>query len=405
MSAPPLTLEAAQARLLALVEPLPIERADVAGALGRYLAEPLVARRTSPARDLSAMDGYAVGLDDLTGPWRVVGESAAGAPLAGAIGPGAAARISTGAVMPEGAGAVIAQEDVARDGETIRLAGDAVVRPGQHVRRRATDFAEHDLLLAAGARMGPAQLALALGAGRTHVTVRRSPRLAIFDTGDELCPADERCAPHQIPATNGAMLAAMALSVPCDMRPLGHVGDRRDALVAALDRAGDADVIVTSGGASVGDHDLLRPALAQWGGRIDFWRIAIKPGKPLLVATREHEGRRQLVLGLPGNPGASFVTAYLFVLPVLRALLGAAHPLPMRVRARLGGALPPTGDRRTFVRARWDGEAMTPRGAQDSGVLGSLALANALIDQPAGAPAVPPGGNVAGYLLDDGGMT
>lgn len=403
MKLPPLPLEEAQARLLALAEPLPIEHVDIEGSLGRYLAEPLVARRTQPATDLSAMDGYAVAAGDLTGPWRVIGESAAGHPFAGEVRRGEALRISTGAAMPAGAAAVILQEDLARVGDELALTGEAPEPASKHIRRRGLDFAADQAVLAAGSRVGPAQAALAIAAGHSHVAVRRRPRIAVLDSGDELAADFESCAPHQIPASNGLMLAAMARTLPCEVERIGPVPDDMDALAHALQRAARADVIVTSGGASVGDHDLVRPALAAWGADLDFWRVAIKPGKPILVATRHEEARRQIVLGLPGNPVSSHVTAFLFLLPLLRALLGAVDPLPRAVRTRLATVLRPGGSRREFLRGLWDGESVTALAIQDSGAIAPLAASNVLIDRPADAPAAEAGAMVTAYLLENGG--
>ena len=400
MKQPPLALEEAQARLLALVEPLAVERIAVAGALGRYLAEPLTARRTQPAADQSAMDGYAVPPGNAAGPWQVIGESAAGHPFAGTVGPGEAARISTGALLPAGAGAVILQEDIARSGDSIALSGEAPSPFDKHIRRQGLDFREGDALLPTGTHIGPAQLALAISAGHSELAVRRRPRLAIIDSGDELAADFAACAPHQIPASNGAMLAALAAPLPCDTERLGPVGDTMDALAKVLERAGEFDLIVTSGGASVGDHDLIRPALEVWGAEIDFWRIAIKPGKPLLVARRGH----QIILGLPGNPVSSHVTAYLFMLPLIRTLLGSLSPLPRRIAASLAAPLGPGGSRREFLRARWDGETIAAQTLQDSGALSSLANSNALIDRAAQAPEAPAGTKVFAYLLENGGI-
>lgn len=395
-----LPLEEAQARLLALATPLPIERVDVASALGRYLAEPLTAGRTQPAADVSAMDGYAVGAGDLAGPWRVVGESAAGHPWPGSIAAGEAVRISTGAMVPAGAGAVIVQEDIVRAGDVGTLAGTPPHPPHRHIRPAAMDFSAGAVLAAPGTRVTPALIGLALTAGRTHLAVRRLPRLAIVDSGDELAAAADRCPPHQVPASNGAMLAAQVAAVPCEVTRIGPVPDSLEALRGAFEASAGADVVVTSGGASVGDHDLVRPALEVWGAEIAFWRVAIKPGKPLLVATRG----RQIILGLPGNPASSFVTAYFFLLPLLRALLGADEPLPRPLAARLGSTLPPGGERREFLRARWDGATVVAEAAQDSGALAALARANAMIDRPAAAPAAGESTEVAVYLLDNGGI-
>lgn len=402
---PPLPLEEAQARLLALAEPLPLERVDVAGALGRYLAAPLAARRTQPACDLSAMDGYAVAADDLLGPWRLIGESAAGHPFDGAVAAGEAVRIATGALLPDGTGAVILQEDIARERERIALSGEAPSPPGKHIRRAGMDYRQGDTLLQAGTRIGAAQVALAIAAGHRHLPVRRRPRVAIIDSGDELAVDPENCLAHQIPASNGAMLEAQVAALPCEAERLGPVADDLDALAATLARAASADVVVTSGGASVGDHDLIRPALEAWGADVDFWRVALKPGKPLLVASRDAGGRRQLVIGLPGNPVSSHVTAYLFLLPLLRALLGATEPLPRPFAARLAVPLGPGGPRREFLRARWNGVTLAVQALQDSSALSSLAASNALIDWPAEAPAGEPGDEATAYLLDNASFT
>ena len=396
MIPPPLELEVAQARLLALAVPLPIERVTVAEALGRYLAEPLIARRTQPSADLSAMDGYAVQGADLPGPWRIIGESACGHPFAGQLGTSEAVRIATGALLPSGADTVVMQENCQRADDRLTLLEPSAA--GRHIRRAGMDFAAGRELLSAGTRLGPAQLGLALSAGHRLIAVRRAVRVAIIDSGDELTSDPEHCADHQIPASNGAMLAAMAASLPCQISHGAPVPDRIEALVAAFEDAAHNDLIVTSGGASVGDHDLLQPALEQWGATLDFWRVAIKPGKPLLVVRKG----RTLVLGLPGNPVSSHVTAYLFMLPVLRALLGASAPLPRPITATLAAPLPAGGVRREFIRASWDGIAVDPRGNQDSGALATLAASNALIDRPAGAAAAPAGTPVPVYLLDSG---
>ena len=396
--AAPLELAEAQARLLALAAPLPIERIPVTESLGRFLAEPLIARRTQPPADLSAMDGYAVRGADMPGPWRIIGESACGHPCAGALGAGEAVRIATGALLPIGGDTVLLQENCQREGNKCILVGAAAV--GQHVRLTGMDFAAGRELLGAGTRLGPAQLGLALSAGHRLIAVRRAVRLTLIDTGDELANDPEACAVHQIPASNGVMLAAMAAGLPCRITHGAPVPDRLDALVAALDGGSDDDLIVTSGGASVGDHDLLRPALEQWGATLDFWRVAIKPGKPLLVARKG----RTLVLGLPGNPVSSHVTAYLFLLPLLRALSGATAPLPRAIVATLAAALPVGGQRREFIRAQWNGARVSPLTNQDSGALAALAASNALIDRPAGAAAAAAGTSVPVYLLGNGGI-
>ena len=399
MASVPLPLDEAQARLLALATPLAIEQVDVASALGRYLAEPLVATRTQPPADLSAMDGFAMVSDDLAGPWQVIGESSAGHPYRGLMAPGQAVRISTGALLPGGAGVVIMQEDLLCHSNYLTLTGTLPSPEHRHIRRKGIDFSSGAVLLGTGAKIGPAHVALALSAGHSHLAVRRKVRIAIIDSGDELAADPRDCEVHQIPASNGAMLTALISALPCQVTRIGPVGDDLDALAEALAQAAEADVIVTTGGASVGDHDLVRPALEAWGARLDFWKVAIKPGKPLMVASKAH----QIVLGLPGNPVSNHVTALLFLLPLIRALAGSVDPLPKPVTAQLSGALGAGGDRREFLRGVWDGTMVSPDVMQDSGALAALARSNALIERAPGAPPAGAGSTVRIYLLENGG--
>jgi len=343
------------------------------------------------------MDGYAMRAGDGTGPWRIIGESAAGHPFTGSLQQGEAVRISTGAQMPPDAGVVLLQENTRRDADSLHCVEDEPTP--RHIRRAGLDFHEGDRLLDAGARLGPAQIALAAAGGHGMLDVGRLPSLAILDSGDELSADPAACTPHQIPASNGPMLAAMARHLARDVTRLGPVPDRMDAFSAALEQAEAADVLVTSGGASVGDHDLVRPALEQWGARIEFWRVAIKPGKPLLVARRGG----QWVLGLPGNPVSSYVTAFLFLLPLLRALAGAAQPLPPLVKLRLAEAMPATGSRLEFIRARFTEGSIRPVAQQDSSALASLASSNALIRREIGSPPAAAGELVNVHLLARGG--
>ncbi|MDD3799183.1 MAG: molybdopterin molybdotransferase MoeA [Novosphingobium sp.] len=400
---PLIPLDEAQARLLAMAVPLSVERVPVGEALGRFLAEPLAARRTQPSADLSAMDGYALGGTGTTGPWRVIGESAAGHPFGGTVGPGEAVRISTGAFLPAGAQTVLLQEDAARDGNTLSLSGDEP-ETGRHIRHAGFDFCDGQELLPAGTRITPAVIALAISSGNATLAVRRKLRIVVIDSGDELAPDPTQCAPHQIPASNGPMLEAMLGCLPCEITRIGPVADDLGALAAALEQAEWADLVITSGGASVGDHDLVRPALEAWGAELAFWKVAMKPGKPIMVARRDAGGREQFVIGLPGNPVSSYVTAYLFMLPLVRALLGAAQPLPRKVTAWCAQAIPEGGRRLEFVRAHWDGECAAFLSEQDSSALRALSTANALIERPAHAPQVPAGGYVSLYLLENGGI-
>jgi molybdopterin molybdotransferase len=399
MSAP-LELAEAQRRLLDQAQPLGPEMVPLDDCLGRWLAADLVARRTQPAADLSAMDGYAVA-EPVDGPWAVVGESAAGRPFAGTLQPGEAVRISTGALMPGAAAAVLLQEDALRDGDRLAVAAGGEVSP-RHIRRRGFDFTAGDRVLAAGTLIGPAQFALAVAAGHGAGTlgVGRLARVAVLDSGEELVAGAERWEDHQLPASNGAMIAAMAAPLAASVERIGPVPDSMEAIAAALARAESADVVVTTGGASVGDHDLVRPALEAWGARIDFWRVAIKPGKPLLVARRGE----QWILGLPGNPVSSYVTAFLFLLPLLRKLAGAVRYLPRRLTARTMRALPAGGSRLEMIRGGLLDGQVFPLVQQDSSALASLAAADALIERPIDAAPVPEGGEVQVYCLENGGI-
>jgi molybdopterin molybdotransferase len=377
---PPLPLEEAQARLLNRVEPLSSETVPIHHAVGRWLTSAVIARRTSPEADLSAMDGYATAGP---APWRVVGESAAGRPWLGPIGVGEAARISTGAHLPHGAEAILPVEDAVFEGDFVTANGSGP--SASYIRRAGFDFAAGETVLPPGTRIGPAQLALALAAGAGVVQAGRLPRVAIIDTGDELAPDGAQLCPGLVPATNGPMLAAMCEGLAATIARIGPVPDDRARLHAAFEEAGEADLIVTSGGASVGDHDLVRPVLETWGADIAFWRVAIRPGKPLLVARRG----TQYVIGLPGNPASAFVTAHLFVLPMLRRLAGASSDacLPSSVPAILGAATPAGGARREFLRGQWTADGVLPLPERDSSAVRTLARANVLIDRPAMAPA------------------
>lgn len=387
-----LAVAEAQARLLALAEPLERETAPLGAAAGRWAAQDIFARRSQPAADLSAMDGYAIRFAELPGPWTVVGESAAGAGLDIALQPGEAARIFTGAPLPAGADTILLQEEAARDGVTLRLAGEGPKRRGQHVRRAASDFAADALLIEDGQSLSPSRIALAAIGGHAVLPVRRRARIALISTGNELVPPGAHAAGVKLPASNGPMLAAMLAALPCDTIDLGIVPDDLGALTAALAHAaGEADIVVTTGGASVGDHDLVRPALEAAGAAIDFWKVALKPGKPLMA------GRfgGAIALGLPGNPVSAFVTAQLFLLPLVRRLMGDADPLPRHEAAILAAPLPPTGKRAEYLRARGTGRGIEALGGQDSAALAALAAADALIVRPPDSPEA-----AAGAIVD-----
>lgn len=395
---PPLPLAEAQARLLALAQVTPIEHRPAAECSGFYLSDSVYSRRNQPAVALSAMDGYAIRAVDLPGPWQVIGESAAGHPFSGSITAAQTVRISTGAAIPFGADCVLMQEDTNRDDDRLNLTGTPPNPPGRHIRPQAMDFAEREALLPAGARLNPARIALAIASGHNLLAVRSAPTVSVIDCGDELVPAGQPAGDFNLPASNGAMLAAMIAELPCQVTSIGPVPDRVDALIATFEAHAESDVIVTSGGASVGDHDLIRPALAQIGAELEFWRVAIKPGKPLLIARRG----RQVILGLPGNPASAFITAWLFLLPLLRATMGAAAPLPHSFTTPLGARLGAGGGRMEFIRAYWNGETVTADTMQDSGAIGPLARANAVIERATGAAEQAAGERVRMFLIENG---
>lgn len=371
----------AQARLLAMARPVASEQVSLAQAAGRWLAQDLVARRDQPSADLSAMDGYAVRFTDLPGPLAVIGESAAGRPFSGAVKPREAVRIFTGAVMPAGADTVIVQEEAATEGAAVRLDGPGPGKQGGNVRARGRDFAHGQRLIARGTRLGPAAIGLAAASGHTALSVARPIRAALIATGDELVPSGAPARPGQLPESNAVMLAAMLGGWPVALDNRGIILDRLDALTTALDPAG-ADVIVTIGGASVGDHDLVRPAIVAAGGAIDFWRIAMRPGKPLIV------GRigDAILLGLPGNPVSAFVTATLFLKPLVAALSGVADPLPPRGTAALAAPLAANDAREDYLRGTLVGDRVMPAAQQDSAMLATLAASDCLIIRPPHAP-------------------
>ncbi len=372
----------AQARLFALANPVSMETLPIRQAAGRWAAADIAARRTQPVADLSAMDGYAIRFADLPGPWRVIGESAAGRPFAGTVAAGEAVRIFTGAALPDGADTVLVQEEAAREGERLMLGGEGPAHRGRNVRARGLDFHDGDRLIAAGERLTPARIAVAATGGQGSLPVRRAVRVALAATGDELVPAGGPISGAQLPESNGVMLAAMLADLPVEIVDLGILPDRLDVLTEAF-RSVEADLLVTTGGASVGDHDLVRPALLAAGGEIDFWRIALRPGKPMMA------GRlgMALVLGLPGNPVSAFVTATLFVRPLIAHLAGAADPLPVTTHALLGEDLPANGGRTDYLRARLEDGRAYASTIQDSSMLLTLARSTCLILRPAHAPA------------------
>lgn len=384
---PLLAVDEAQARLIALAAPLPVEQAALVAARGRWISAPVAALRTQPFADLSAMDGYAVRFADLPGPLAVVAESAAGGVPPAPIAQGQAMRIFTGAPLPEGADTILVQEDATRDGDMVRMTGEGPGRTGRHVRRRGNDFASGDVLIDAGTLVTPARIALAASAGHATLPVRRPVRIALLSTGNELVEPGTPAPDHCLPASNGPMLAALLGSEAAEILDLGIAPDRLDAIVERIDAARDADIIISTGGASVGDHDLVKPAFEAAGADLDFWRVAMRPGKPIMAGRLGDS----LVLGLPGNPVSAFVTAVLFARPLIAALGGAASALPRFHRATLATALGPNGGRAQYLRGVRVANGVQALDEQDSAALGALADATLLIARPAGAPPAAPG--------------
>jgi molybdopterin molybdotransferase len=380
-------VEEALSRMLAGVETLAAETVPVTEAHGRVLAAALAALRDQPPRDVSAMDGYAAKSADLPGTLKVAGESGAGRPFTGELKAGEAARIFTGAVMPAGADTVVAQEDSKRAGERVTLPGAA---PGKFIRKQGFDFMAGAALIPAGRRLGARDVGLAAAMGHAAVTVARRPRVALAATGDELLAPGDVGSPDRIVASNPLSLAAIARDEGADVTDLGILPDRIDEIVGAIRRARElsADVLVLIGGASVGDHDLVAPALAKEGVTPTFHRIALRPGRPLLFA----QAGALRVLGVPGNPVSSIVCAYLFLVPLLRTLEGRSDALPAPEPAVLGTDLPANDARQDYLRARIerapDGRLVaTPFGRQDSALFALLTAADGLVIRPPFAPA------------------
>ncbi|MER2269424.1 molybdopterin molybdotransferase MoeA [Methylobacterium oxalidis] len=383
----------ALARILGSVaHPVEAERVGIAAASGRTLAAPVAALRTQPPFPASAMDGYAVRAADLaTVPARLrrVGTSAAGHGYAGRVGPGEAVRIFTGAPVPDGADAILIQEDADAEGDAVTAREG--VAPGRFVRAAGLDFREGETLLLPGDTLDARRLALAAAAGHAEVAVWRRPRVAILATGDELVSPGATARWDQIVASNALALAALARSAGAEPIDLGIAGDSLPALEDAIRRAREAgaDLFVTLGGASVGDHDLVQSALAREGLELGFWRVALRPGKPLM------HGRlgEMLVIGLPGNPVSAIVCGMLFVVPAIRALLGDPRAGADRAEpAILGRDLAANDGRADYMRARLDTvpdqlPVAHPEQRQDSSMLSVLGQAEALLVRPPHAPA------------------
>lgn len=380
----------ALAHVLAGAEALGIETVALKDAHGRVLAEDLTALRTQPPHAVSAMDGYAVRASDVAAvpaTLSVIGEVAAGHPFEGSVGPGQAARIFTGGVMPAGADTVVIQELTEAEGKTVTV--KKASSKGRHVRPQGIDFKQGDTLLRKGVRLSDRDLMLAAAMNYPELPVTRRPKVAVLGTGDELVPPGSHPGPGEIVYSNGFALLALARDAGADVNDLGIVRDRVEEIAAAVRQARESgtDILVTTGGASVGEHDLVQRALASEGLELSFWRVALRPGRPMM------HGRlgAMHVLGVPGNPVSSYVCSVLFLVPLIRRLSGRRDAEPAPVPARLGRDLPANDERADYLRATLangpDGPIATPVAAQDSSLMAPLARADCLVIREPNAPA------------------
>lgn len=378
-----MSVEEALAQVLAVAEPLPVELAPLSDACGRVLASDLAALRMQPPADVSAMDGYAVRAADVSSAparLKLVGEVAAGHPFDGEVGVGEAARIFTGGVVPPGADTIVIQENTTREGTTVIV--NEPSGKARHIRAAGLDFATGTALLAKGRRLSDRDLSLAAAMNYPAVPLYRRPKVAVLATGDELVMPGSTPGFGEIVYSNGFATMALARREGCEVIDLGIVPDRLAETAAAVRRARDssADILVTSGGASVGDYDLVQKALAAEGLALSFWKVALRPGRPMM------HGRLgpMHVLGLPGNPVSSYVCAVLFLVPLIRRLSGWGDLEPELEQALLGCDLPDNDERADYLRARLTpgSEGLptaTPFPVQDSSMLVPLAEANCLL--------------------------
>lgn len=383
-----ISVEEARQRILSGIRPTGAEEVSVAQAVGRVLAQDVAARTTHPPADVSSMDGYALRAADAAGApvdLTVIGESAAGRAFEGSVSAGQAVRIFTGAPVPDGADAVVMQENTRREGEVVTVLEG--VPEGNFIRPAGMDFAAGEVLLTAGTLLGPRDIGLAAAMNHAWLRVRRRPRVAILATGDEIKRPGDPLGPWDLPGSNSLALAAFVTANGGEPIDLGVAADTEQAVNELAAGARGGDLLVTSGGASVGDYDLVQSALGPKGLHVDFWKVAMRPGKPLMFG---HLGEVP-VLGLPGNPVSAVVCALIFLGPVLRAMQGRAPDLPT-VTARLTAGVPANDQRQDHLRASLDrgtdGQLhVTPFQRQDSAMLSRLAAADALILRPPHAPA------------------
>ena len=396
----------AVARIVAAFSPLPAETVPLAAAHGRVLAADIVARVTQPPFAVSAMDGYAARAADVAAvptTLRQIGSVPAGARFEGTVGPGETVRIFTGAPVPEGADTIVIQENVSADGAAIDVREGAPA--GRYIRPAGLDFRAGEVGVPAGRRLDARAIGLAAAMNQPWLSVRRKPRIALLATGDEIVMPGEPLGESQIVSSNTHALRAVAEGCGADAIDLGIARDDTESLARLAAGARGADLLVTTGGASVGEHDLIRDALRDEGLALDFWRIAMRPGKPLMFGT---VGGTRL-LGLPGNPVSSLVCALVFLRPAIARMLGTDDDaLPATQRASLGADVAANDERQDYLRAalRRDGDGTlvaTPFPKQDSSMLSLLVKAQCLVVRPPHAPAAPQGAAVDIISLEGAG--
>ena len=396
----------AQSRILAALRPMPAEQVGLGAALGRVLAEDVAARRTQPPLAVSAMDGYAVRAEDvrtLPALLSVIGYAPAGRAFEGGVGPGEAVRIFTGAPVPDGADAIVIQENARDAGDRRVEVVDGEAPEGRFVRPAGLDFSEGEVLLEAGRVLTARDIGLAAGMNLPWLKVRRKPRVAILATGDEIVMPGEPVGRDQIVSSNALALAGFVTALGADPLDLGIAPDSAESLKKMAAGARGTDLVLTTGGASVGDHDLVRSVLGEVGLEVDFWRIAMRPGKPLIFGTLDGTP----LLGLPGNPVSSMVCAMIFVRPALSAMLAAAAAPDAGEPARLGAGLRANDERQDYLRASLamdpeGGLTATPFDIQDSSMFANMARADCLIVREPFAPPAAKGEPVRILRLEGG---
>jgi molybdopterin molybdotransferase len=400
-----ISVEEARERILAALHPTPGEVVALASAWDRVVAAPVIARLTQPPADVSAMDGYALRAADgtLGATLTMIGAAPAGHPFADSVGPGQTVRIFTGSVVPTGADAILLQEDATAAGTSVTV--NAEVIAGRHIRQVGQDFAAGDTVVPASRRLTARDIGLAAAANHPWLTVHRRPRVAILATGDEIAMPGEPIPPGGIVSSNSHALAALVRAGGGEPVVLPVAADTRDAVAAVADAVHGMDLLVTTGGASVGDHDLVIKGLRSRGLELDFWQIAMRPGKPLLFGTLGPVP----VLGLPGNPVSAMVCSILFLRPALNRLSGLPADPPPTIQAIAGAALLANDHRADHLRATVTSDpqgriVVTPFPVQDSAMLRRLALADALILRAPNAPAAPEGSEVTVIRLDSLGI-